>query len=95
MSKADPWTHCKIRQRTADRLAALASRIVELVERGIIRDPGVNSDVRSPTASGMSVDAIINLLLDRRDAHNRRARNARARRSVVRRESQERGEQGQ
>lgn len=78
MSLENPWTHIKIRARTRARLLATAARIVDLVEQGRVPDPGVDLDVKDPRCCGLSLDALINLLLDEREAHTARAKKSRA-----------------
>lgn len=86
MSQSETWTHVRVRKATLARMQLAARRIVQLVEEGIIPDPGVNPEPKNPAAIGLSMDQLITVLLDERDAHNRRARESRRRRRDARKQ---------
>ena len=75
MSKSDPWTHIKIRRSTLERMKTVAAKLLLQIERGTLagEHPTVNPEPKSPTASGLSMNDLIVLLLNRRVRHGRRA----------------------
>lgn len=76
------FTMIRVSEDTRARLQAVQDEIVALVERGTIPDPGTNPEQINPRAKALSVDALINLLLDRREEHKARARKARKRKGA-------------
>lgn len=75
---SEPYTHIRVRVSTHQRMLAVSRRLVELAEQGLIELDAINPDTKNPKATGLSMDALVNLLLDARDGHNRRARKSRA-----------------
>lgn len=66
---ADAWTHVRVRTTTADRLR---DRIREMRE-----EYWLGHQSRTPVVAGeLSVDALVNWLLDEREEHRARARRA-------------------
>lgn len=68
------WKMVRILESTHERLNQAIEEILSLAERGLIDDPGTRPEQINPLAKGFSLDQMINLLLDRRDAHKARAR---------------------
>lgn len=68
------WKNVRLTEQTYERLVEAIKSIEEGVEAGRLADPGLNADPINPLARGLSFDAMIALLLDRRDQHAERAR---------------------
>jgi len=62
---------------TRERMRQEITRIVSAVEAGQREDPGIALEVINPRCQGLTFDQLINLLLDSRQAHQRRARKQR------------------
>lgn len=95
MSQKDTWTHIRVRKATLARLREVARRLVQLHEQGLVTVDEIDPEPKNPLACGLSDDALINRLLDDRDAHNRRAREQRTRRRRERSSGEDRQEDGQ
>jgi len=67
----------RLSEKTIQRLATASAQIIEGVEKGTIADPGLNAETINPKAKALSFDAMVALLLDRRDAHKERGRKSR------------------
>ena len=68
----------RVRESTRARLQAEVARIMRAVEDGRREDPGINPEQINPCCPGLSLDALINLMLDQVDAHRERDRRHRA-----------------
>jgi len=71
------FTMIRVSEDTRARLQAVQDEILALIDKGTIPDPGTNPEQINPNAKALSMDALINLLLDRREQHKERARKAR------------------
>lgn len=73
-----PYKNVRLRESTYARLVAAIESIASGVESGRIADPGLQADAINPATRALTFDQLLNMLLDRRDAHNARAKKSRA-----------------
>lgn len=78
----------RVKVETLERLQREAARIVAAVENGTRDDPGINPEQINPACNGLSLDALINLLLDKPAATLRRRREQREREKAARQAGQ-------
>jgi hypothetical protein len=72
------YKNVRLTVATYERLVAAIQNIEAAVEAGRIADPGIRAEAINPATRGLTFDAMISLLLDRRDAHAERGRKSRA-----------------
>jgi hypothetical protein len=88
MSRARPGlTHIQVSILTRDRLRAFLARMIEEQERGTRDDLDIHPEPINPASLGVSMDWLINYLIDAMDSHRRRARESRERAKAKRKES--------
>lgn len=73
-SKHKRYTHVRLLQTTKDRLTEELNRLCDAIEAGHTPDIGTNADPINPLAKALSMDQLINRLLDERQAHRERSR---------------------
>jgi len=76
MSESEDVT-IRVSRKTRDRLKEVARSIVRQVEQGRPHSIEVSAETINPRACGVSLDQVIGMLLDQRDAHQERARRQR------------------
>lgn len=67
----------RLKRATRDRLEKLRADLLVLVEQGHRNAPATQPEQINPRASELSMDALVNYLLDRVQAHRERARRSR------------------
>jgi len=72
------WKNVRLTEQTYQRLVQAIESIEQAVESGRLADPGLNAEAINPLTRGLSFDAMIAMLLDRRDQHAERARRSAA-----------------
>jgi len=77
MAKGNDTRMVRLSETTIQRLSSAIDEIIRGVEAGTIADPGLTAESINPPAKALSFDAMVSLLLDRRDAHKERGRKSR------------------
>jgi hypothetical protein len=76
---AEATTHVRLKKSTLARLRRVSTALIDSIEKGLRDDLGVNQEAINPRGTGLSMDAVICLLLDEREKHLQRAAESRAR----------------
>ncbi len=76
---AEATTHVRVKVSTLARLKREAEKQLQLILNGEVfpLDVELTDDPINPLCNGLSLDALINIVLDRIDSHRRRAKKQR------------------